>query len=125
LKSPNLRTSKVFRAPPPSSRIFRKTATKSASTISTPPPPAQQYLEAIKADFIKIDGRYIRRINASAREAALVRNLVKMCQDNGTEVIAEGVEEKAQADLLAEMGVKYAQGNLYAPAGPKTDYVAK
>jgi EAL domain-containing protein (putative c-di-GMP-specific phosphodiesterase class I) len=86
---------------------------------------AQQYLEAIKADFIKIDGRYIRRITASAREAALVRNLVKMCQDNGTEIIAEGVEEKAQADLLAEMGVKYAQGNLYAPAGPRTDYVAK
>lgn len=86
---------------------------------------AKQYLEAIKADFIKIDGRYIRRITASAREAALVRNLVKMCQDNGTEVIAEAVEEKAQADLLAEMGVKYAQGNFYAPAGPRTDYVVK
>lgn len=86
---------------------------------------AQQYLDAIKADFIKIDGRYIRRITASAREAALVRNLVKMCQDNDTEIIAEGVEEKAQADLLAEMGVKYAQGNFYAPAGPRTDYVVK
>ncbi|MGB4106221.1 MAG: EAL domain-containing protein [Alphaproteobacteria bacterium] len=86
---------------------------------------AQQYLESIKADFIKIDGRYIRRITASTREAALVRNLVKMCQDNGTEIIAEGVEEKSQADLLAEMGVKYAQGNFYAPAGPRTDYIVK
>lgn len=85
---------------------------------------APQYLQTIKADFVKIDGRYIRRIS-SPRDAALIRNLVKMCQDSGIEVIAESIEEKMQADILLEMGVKFGQGNLYAPAGPKPDYVAK
>jgi PAS domain S-box-containing protein len=86
---------------------------------------APQYLQSIKADFVKIDGRYVRRILSSPRDVALIRNLVQMCQEAGTEVIAESVEEQAQADMLADMGVKYAQGYLYAPPGPKPDYVAK
>jgi EAL domain-containing protein (putative c-di-GMP-specific phosphodiesterase class I) len=39
-----------------------------------------------------------------------------MCQDStAPKIIAEGVEEKAQADLLAEMGVKYAPGQFLRP----------
>ena len=84
-----------------------------------------QYLQAIKADFIKIDGRYAGLVASSQRETALLRDLVQTCSDSGAVVIAAGVSEKAQADSFAEMGVKYAQGSFYAPPGTKPDYVAK
>ncbi|MCB9983168.1 MAG: EAL domain-containing protein [Rhodospirillales bacterium] len=72
-----------------------------------------QYLQKLPVDYVKIDGKYIRKLLSSKRDAAMVKNLTQMCKDLDIKVIAEFVEEQAQADILLEIGVDYAQGYLY------------
>ncbi len=81
-----------------------------------------QYLQKLKIDTVKIDGKYIRKLLSSSRDAAMVKNLVQMCKDLNIEVIAEYVEEQEQADKLQEMGVKYGQGFLFGMAQSAPDY---
>ncbi len=82
-----------------------------------------QYLQKLEVDYVKIDGKYIRRLLTSQRDVALVKNLAQMCQDLGTEVIAEVIEDQQQADLLMGMGIKYGQGYLYAKPSSQPDYL--
>jgi EAL domain-containing protein (putative c-di-GMP-specific phosphodiesterase class I) len=75
-----------------------------------------QYLQKLNVDMVKIDGKYVRKLLSSQRDAAMVKNLTQMCKDLGIEVIAEYVEEQAQADILREMGVDFGQGFLFGKA---------
>lgn len=75
-----------------------------------------QYLQKLNVDMVKIDGKYVRKLLSSQRDAAMVKNLTQMCKDLGIEVIAEYVEEQAQADILRDMGVQYGQGYLFGKA---------
>jgi EAL domain-containing protein (putative c-di-GMP-specific phosphodiesterase class I) len=72
-----------------------------------------QYLQKLKVDCVKIDGKYIRKLLSSQRDAAMVKNLTQMCKDLGISVVAEYVEETAQCDILKELGVDYGQGYLF------------
>ncbi|MCD8526523.1 MAG: EAL domain-containing protein [Alphaproteobacteria bacterium] len=82
-----------------------------------------QYLQSLNVDYVKIDGKYIRKLLTSQRDASMVKNLTQMCKDLGIKVIAEFVEEEAQLNLLRSMGVDYVQGYLLGKPGPKPDYV--
>ena len=84
-----------------------------------------EFLQSLRVNFVKIDGKYIRRMLNSEKDTALVKNIVKACHNLKTKVIAEFVEEQAQADALAEMGVQYAQGFLYGKAESKPDYTPR
>lgn len=81
-----------------------------------------QYLQSLNVDYVKIDGKYIRKLLTSQRDASMVKNLALMCRDLGIKVIAEFVEEEAQLNLLRSMGIEYAQGYLLGKPGPKPDY---
>jgi EAL domain-containing protein (putative c-di-GMP-specific phosphodiesterase class I) len=82
-----------------------------------------QYLQSLNVDYVKIDGKYIRKLLTSQREASMVKNLTQMCKDLGVKVIAEFVEEEAQLNLLRSMGVEYVQGYLLGKPLPKPDYI--
>ena len=86
---------------------------------------AQQYIETFKPDFIKLAPKFLNSIQGSPREEALLQNLVQICRKAGTEIIADGIEDKAMADMLIAAGVKYGQGNFYAAPSPRPDYIAK
>lgn len=75
-----------------------------------------EYLQRLDVDMVKIDGKYIRKLLSSQRDAAMVRNIARMCKDLGVGVVAEFVEDQAQADLLREMGVEFGQGYLFGKA---------
>lgn len=81
-----------------------------------------QYLQSLNVDYVKIDGKYIRKLLTSQRDASMVKNLAQMCKDLGIKVIAEFVEEEAQLDMLRTMGIEYAQGYLLGKPMPKPDY---
>lgn len=74
------------------------------------------YLQKLKVDSVKIDGKYIRKLLSSQRDAAMVKNLTQMCKDLGISVVAEYVEEQAQCDILRELGVEYGQGHFFGKA---------
>jgi diguanylate cyclase (GGDEF)-like protein/PAS domain S-box-containing protein len=68
------------------------------------------YLKHLPADFLKIDGAFVRGMLDDSRDQAIVRSIVKLASDFGMRSIAEQVENSAMADLLREMGVDYLQG---------------
>jgi EAL domain-containing protein (putative c-di-GMP-specific phosphodiesterase class I) len=79
------------------------------------------YLQQLKLDVLKIDGRYIRDLQHGGREATFVKHLVKMCRELGIRTLAEMVETEAAEDAVRRAGVDFAQGWLYgaAAAAPK------
>lgn len=72
-----------------------------------------EYLQALSVDFVKIDGAYIRRMGESARDDAMLRGMVRLCEDLGVATIAEMVESDEQAAALRGMGVRFGQGWLF------------
>jgi diguanylate cyclase (GGDEF)-like protein/PAS domain S-box-containing protein len=72
------------------------------------------YLHRLPIDTLKIDRSFI--INLHQNEAArhFVETMVHLARKLGKDVICEGVELEAQADILAAMGAEYSQGFLYS-----------
>jgi EAL domain-containing protein (putative c-di-GMP-specific phosphodiesterase class I) len=71
------------------------------------------YLQGFNIDTVKIDGRYVRELTADGRDGAVVRHLVKLCDELGVTTIAEMVETPEAAQALRELGVGYGQGWLF------------
>lgn len=69
-------------------------------------------------DTIKVDGVVVRRVVTDEADRRLVSGVVALAHSLGLGVIAEGVEDTAQADMLWRLGCHRAQGYLYAPAMP-------
>jgi EAL domain-containing protein (putative c-di-GMP-specific phosphodiesterase class I) len=76
------------------------------------------YLQQLRLDVVKIDGRYIRDLQHGGREATFVKHLVKMCGELGIRTLAEMVETQDAEDAVRRAGVDMAQGWLY---GEPTD----
>ncbi|WNO52982.1 putative bifunctional diguanylate cyclase/phosphodiesterase [Stakelama saccharophila] len=76
------------------------------------------YLKALPLDYLKIDRALTQDIAGSVRDRIVVRGVIDMARSLGLSVIAEGVESREQADLLAQEGCQYYQGFLCA--GPLT-----
>jgi EAL domain-containing protein (putative c-di-GMP-specific phosphodiesterase class I)/GAF domain-containing protein len=77
------------------------------------------YLQRLPTQVVKIDQSFMGGIDTDARKRALVATMIKLSQDLGHRVVAEGVETQAVADLLKAQGCDEAQGYLYArPMAP-------
>jgi EAL domain-containing protein (putative c-di-GMP-specific phosphodiesterase class I) len=72
------------------------------------------YLQSMPADVVKIDQSFIRELETDARKQALVTSMIRLSQDLGYRVVAEGVETAAVANFLRAAGCDEAQGYLYA-----------
>ncbi|MHB9857715.1 aminotransferase class I/II-fold pyridoxal phosphate-dependent enzyme [Streptomyces sp. YIM S03343] len=73
-----------------------------------------RYLREFPLDVLKIDKSFIDDIPGDSRQVALVEGIMHMAETIGLQVIAEGVEQAAQRDLLTAMGCHYGQGFLFA-----------
>lgn len=67
------------------------------------------------ADGIKIDRSFVRCATKNPRCAKLLRSIVDIGRQARLRVSAEGVETKAERDLLNAAGCEFAQGFLLAP----------
>jgi EAL domain-containing protein (putative c-di-GMP-specific phosphodiesterase class I) len=56
----------------------------------------------------------VRGVDSDVRRQAIVKGIVVTCQLMGTELIAEGVETKAERDCLVEMGIDLIQGYWFS-----------
>jgi diguanylate cyclase (GGDEF)-like protein/PAS domain S-box-containing protein len=73
-----------------------------------------RYLRDFPIDVLKIDKSFIDDIARDAQQVALVEGIVWIADTLGLQVIAEGIEDTAQRDLLAGMGCRFGQGYLFA-----------
>jgi len=69
-----------------------------------------RYLQEIPVDFLKIDGAFIRRIELSEVELAMVDTINHLAHIMGIATVAESVENATQLAILRQLGVDYAQG---------------
>jgi len=79
------------------------------------------YLQQLRLDVLKIDGRYIRDLQHGGREATFVKHLVKMCAEMGVRTLAEMVETPAAEEAVRRAGVDMGQGWLYGAATDTPD----
>src|SRR5437867_757168 len=81
----------------------------------------------IKPDFIKIDMALIRDIDQHPIKQDLTGTIARFSTSSGITLIAEGVETVEELRCLQSIGVRYAQGYLFARPGapfPKADLSA-
>ena len=78
------------------------------------------YLRQLPFDTIKIDGMFVRDMDADLVHGGMVRSMTEMARLLKKPVVAEFVETEAVAGLLSELGVDWAQGFLYHVPEPLT-----
>lgn len=71
-------------------------------------------LAEIRTDLLKLDMALIRDIDRDPVRQAIVRGIVQVCAELATTVIAEGVETRAELDVLKSFGIGLFQGYLFA-----------
>ena len=79
-------------------------------------------LRKIPFDAIKIDKSFIDEISNDVKAREIVRFLINLCKVNEMEVIAEGVDNKEQLEVLRKIKCDTIQGFYYAKPLPKADY---
>ena len=75
-------------------------------------------LHKFPVDTLKIDRSFISRMHLEPETATIVSTIIAMAKQLCLEVVAEGVENQQQADLLKLAACDYLQGYLYSPALP-------
>ncbi|MCV6624785.1 MAG: EAL domain-containing protein [Cellvibrionaceae bacterium] len=68
------------------------------------------YLREFPVDFVKIDGAFVRNLANSKEDYLFVKAINDVAQGLGKKTIAEFVEDQASLELIAKLGVDYAQG---------------
>ncbi|MFD7321591.1 aminotransferase class I/II-fold pyridoxal phosphate-dependent enzyme [Streptomyces sp. NPDC059875] len=72
------------------------------------------YLREFPIDVLKVDKSFIDDITTDRQQVALVEGIVRIADVLGLRVVAEGIENEGQRELLADMGCQYGQGYLFA-----------
>jgi len=67
-------------------------------------------LHRLNFDTIKIDQAFARGILNDRNSMVLVRTIAEMCEKLGANALVEGIETQVMLDIVANIGVKYAQG---------------
>jgi EAL domain-containing protein (putative c-di-GMP-specific phosphodiesterase class I) len=68
------------------------------------------YLKHLPADYIKLDGSYIKHIATNDLDLAMVRSMNDIAHALGKKTIAECVEDISALSILKQLGVDYIQG---------------
>ena len=72
----------------------------------------------VPASYVKIDRAFVSEMTRSSSRRAIVGAVISLCDALGIAVVAEGIEEQAQHDLLLSMGCAFGQGYLLGRPGP-------
>lgn len=72
------------------------------------------YLERLDVDRLKIDQSFVNQMMLSDSSLRIVETVVQLGHSLHLQVTAEGVEEKAQAELLRRIGCHAGQGYLFS-----------
>lgn len=81
-------------------------------------------LKNVNVDVIKLDRTFVPTDRDQGRSAQIVSSMLEMAQSLHLPVVVEGVETNEQADMLRQMGARYAQGFLYYRPMPAKDFEA-
>jgi diguanylate cyclase (GGDEF)-like protein/PAS domain S-box-containing protein len=81
------------------------------------------YLRRLPTGVIKIDQSFVRDMLVNESAHSLIETIITMAHNLGHELVAEGIEDQAQCDRLAELGCEKGQGYLFGRAVPAEEFM--
>jgi sensor c-di-GMP phosphodiesterase-like protein len=81
------------------------------------------YMLKLGVDIIKIDKMFVDAIGTDRNSTTIVETLVDLAHNMRMDVVAEGVETFEQVTHLRELGVRSAQGYVFAPPLPGSAFL--
>jgi EAL domain-containing protein (putative c-di-GMP-specific phosphodiesterase class I) len=80
------------------------------------------YLHKFNIDYLKIDISFVANLETNSDDRVLCHTIIEMAHNLGMAVIAEGVETKAQKDILLNAGCDYGQGYYFSKSLPPAQF---
>lgn len=78
-----------------------------------------KYIADLAPEIVKLDRDLIANMHREKRLQILVRHIVRLCEDLGAKVVAEGIETSEELAAVQDTGAHYGQGYYFArPAFP-------
>lgn len=85
---------------------------------------ALSYLKKFPIDYVKIDRSFVGELGTSTEDEALCRAIIMMAHSLGMQVIAEGIENQRQLEILRDMGCDFGQGFYFSRPLRPDDFAA-
>lgn len=81
------------------------------------------YLKHIPADYLKIDGSFIKDIDTNRESYHVVQSIVSMAKAFNIKTVAEFVENQSVEEIIKQMGVDYGQGYYFGKPEGGFNYI--
>ncbi len=73
---------------------------------------------------LKIDRQFVANLGSSLEDLAIINSIIVLGRNLGLEVIAEGIEEQAQMEMLLRLGCREGQGYWFSRPVPEAEFAA-
>jgi EAL domain-containing protein (putative c-di-GMP-specific phosphodiesterase class I) len=83
------------------------------------------YLKKFPISGLKIDKSFVCQLGIEIEDAAIVSSTIGLSTLLGLSIIAEGIEDRGTANLLARMGCKLGQGYFFGQPMPAAEFERK
>jgi sensor c-di-GMP phosphodiesterase-like protein len=81
------------------------------------------YMLKLGVDCIKIDKMFVDAIGTDSNSTTIIETLIDLARNMRMDLVAEGVESFEQVVLLRDLGIRAAQGYVFAPPLPASSYL--
>ncbi|KGJ97594.1 putative bifunctional diguanylate cyclase/phosphodiesterase [Colwellia psychrerythraea] len=82
------------------------------------------YLTKFNVCTLKLDRSFVKNICHSSNELQIVKAIIGMSKSLSITNVAEGIEDKATANILAELGCDMGQGYFWSKPVAQADFIA-
>jgi len=83
------------------------------------------YLKYLPADFLKIEGEFIKSLPHSPTDRVFIEGIVSVAKKMGIKTIAEFVENEEVLEVVKDLGIDYAQGYYLGKPEPLEEKLKK
>ncbi len=75
----------------------------------------------VRPDYVKIDLKLIRDIHVNSLKKNIVQSIISFCRQSNIRTVAEGIEERAELQIVRDLGVDAVQGYLLGKPSPEVN----
>jgi len=72
------------------------------------------YLQNFPVDVLKIDRSFVNDLKDEKSDSAIVRSIIALANNFNLQVVAEGIEDEFQKEILTDLGCQYGQGYYFS-----------